>query len=62
MSNKYEYLDDMYEDYPAIEKIQKNMDPEGSLTDHRRVVEPQRNRTAKKARELVRKLKEAQDD
>ena len=60
--NKYEYLEAQYDDLPKNEKIQRSMDPEGSMTDHRRRVEPQRNRTVKKARELMRKLKEVQDE
>jgi hypothetical protein len=54
----YEHYEDMYADLPKNEKIKRSASPEGSMAEYRRAVEPQRNRTVKRARELMRKLKE----
>ena len=56
--SKWEYLDDEYETEPSFTPIRKNMLPEGSLTDHRRMVTPNRNGAYKRARELSRRIKE----
>ncbi len=60
--SKWDYLDDEFEDCDRVEKIQKSMKPEGSLTDHRRSVEPNRNGAHKRARRLARKMKETPND
>jgi hypothetical protein len=47
--NKWDYLEEEYEMYSQVEKIQKSMKPTGSLTDNRRIVEPARNAHRKRA-------------
>jgi hypothetical protein len=51
-------LDEDFEDCIGFEPIQKSRDPEGSLTDHLRSVESNRNGANKRHREARRKLKE----
>jgi hypothetical protein len=43
MKIDYDVLDDTYEALPRSVKVQKSMKPEGSLTDHRRQVKPNRD-------------------
>lgn len=56
--NKWDYLDDEYANYESFQPIRKNGDPEGSLTDNLRLVEPRRNGAHKRVREMKRRLKE----
>jgi len=56
----YDDLDDMYDNLPTYEKVQRNSDPQGSLTDHRRVVIPNRNGAHKRNIEMQRKMKYGQ--
>ena len=58
--NKYEYLNDEYENLPSVEKIQRTPDIEGTMP-HRPIEQPRR-RTIRKARELLRKLKEVHEE
>jgi hypothetical protein len=60
MSNKWEYLDEEYEEYQSWEPIRKDNSPTGSLTDNVRYVEPNRNGAHKREREYRRKFKEHQ--
>lgn len=62
MMSKWDYLDEEYEQFERVEKIQKNMSPEGSLTDNLRLIQPNRNGAHKRARKLARKLKETIND
>lgn len=48
--NKWDYLDEEYEMEPFVEKIRKNMDPEGSLTDNLRYLKPKRDGAWKRYR------------
>ena len=58
--NKYEYLEDLYDDLPRNVRIQRSPSKESEGTaDSRR---SNRDRTIKKTRELMRKLKEVQDE
>ena len=50
MSNKWEYLDEEYEEYQSWEPIRKDNSPTGSLTDNVRYVEPNRNGAHKRER------------
>lgn len=59
MNNEWDYLDDEYENFSRFEKIQCSMSPEGSLTDNRRFVTPNRNGAHKRARQSERLLKNA---
>lgn len=59
--NKWEYLEDEFEDLPRKEKIQRSMTPEGSITNFRRGVEPRMNRTKKRVREAIRRMKETHE-
>lgn len=59
---KWDYLDEEYEQFDRVEKIQKSTKPEGSLTDHLRYAEPNRNGAHKRARQAARKMKEFQDN
>lgn len=56
--NKWDYLDEEYEDYQSWEPMRKNMSMAGSLTDNLRLVEPNRNGAQKRNRELQRRMKE----
>lgn len=58
MSNKWDYLDEEYEDFVSFERIGKNTDPEGSLTDNLRIVERNRNGAHKRIRKFARQMKE----
>ena len=58
MSNKWEYLDEEYEEYQSWEPIRKDNSPTGSLTDNVRYVEPNRNGAHKRDREHRRRMKE----
>lgn len=58
MSDKWDYLDEEYEDYVSFERIGKNTDPEGSLTDNLRIVERNRNGAHKRLRKVARQMKE----
>jgi hypothetical protein len=57
---KWDYLEEEYEMYSQVEKIQKNMKPTGSLTDNLRKVEPNRNGAHKRAYKMARDLKQYQ--
>ena len=59
MSNKWEYLDEEYEEYQNWEPIRKDASPTGSLTDNLRYVEPNRNGAHKRDREHRRRMKES---
>ena len=61
MSNKWEYLDEEYEEYQSWEPIRKDYSPTGSLTDNLRYVEPNRNGAHKRDREHRRRMKEFQN-
>lgn len=54
--NKWDYLDEEYEEYQSWEPIRKNMDPMGSLTDNLRMVKSQRDGAIKRARQLKEQL------
>lgn len=56
--NKWEYLDEEYEDFQPWEPMRKNGSNVGSLTDNLRFVEPNRNGAQKRSRELQRRMKE----
>lgn len=56
--NKWDYLDEEYEEYQSWEPIRKNGSAVGSLTDNVRFVEPNRNGAHKRVRKLQRELKE----
>lgn len=56
--NKWEYLDEEYEDFQPWEPMRKNTSTVGSLTDNLRFVEPNRNGAQKRSRELQRRMKE----
>ena len=56
--NKWDYLDEEYEDLQPWEPIRKNGDAVGGLTDHIRYVEPNRNGAHKRDREWRRRIKE----
>ena len=58
VEDTYDDLDEDFEDCIGFEPIQKSRDPEGSLTDHLRSVESNRNGANKRHREARRKLKE----
>ena len=49
MSNKYEYLDEQYENMPKVQRVQSSTKPVGSLTDHLRSVKPNRDGAHKRA-------------
>jgi|LauGreDrversion4_2_1035121.scaffolds.fasta_scaffold25385_5 hypothetical protein len=53
----YDDLDDMYDNLPTYEKVQRNSDPQGSLTEHRRGVTPNRNGAHKRNIEMQRRMK-----
>ena len=57
MSNKWDYLDEEYEEYQNWEPIRKDMSALGSLTDNLRFVEPNRNGAHKRHREHQRRMK-----
>lgn len=57
--SKWDYLDEEYEMYSQVEKIQKSMKPTGSLTDNLRQVEPKRNGAHKRAYAQLRELKQS---
>ncbi len=46
--SKWDYLDEEYETYQRVEKIQKSMTPTGSVTEHLKFVEPRRNNAQKR--------------
>lgn len=56
--NKWDYLDEEYEDLQKVEKIRRGGSFEGNLTDHLRFMEPLRNGAHKRNRELQRRMKE----
>lgn len=56
--SKWDYLDEEFENMESFMPIRKSMDPEGSLTDHRRQVSPNRNGAHKRLREFKRRMKE----
>lgn len=56
--SKWDYLEEEYEMFAQVEKIQKSMKPTGSLTDNLRKVEPNRNGAHKRAYAQARQLKE----
>jgi len=56
--NKWDYLDEEYEEFQKWEPIRKNGEAVGGLTDHLRYVEPNRNGAHKRDRELNRRVKE----
>lgn len=58
--NKWDYLDEEYEEYQSWEPIRKNGDAVGGLTDNVRFVEPNRNGAHKRNREFQRRCKEYQ--
>jgi hypothetical protein len=47
----------MYDNLPTYEKVQRNSDPQGSLTEHRRGVTPNRNGAHKRNIEMQRRMK-----
>lgn len=51
-------LDEDFEEFSNFEPIHKSRDPEGSLTDHLRTVEPNRNGAHKRNRNAQRTMKE----
>lgn len=46
----YEYLDEQYGEMPSRTPIRGNTNPQGSLTDNRRIVQSQRDGAIKRAR------------
>jgi hypothetical protein len=56
--SKWDYLDEEYEEMESFTPIRKNMDPEGSLTDHYRLGAPRKNAAHKRNREFTRRMKE----
>jgi hypothetical protein len=56
--SKWDYLDEEFEMLERVEKIRKGASYEGSLTEHLRYVEPNRNGAHKRDRELQRRMKE----
>lgn len=57
MKINYDDFDDMYDDLPKYEKVQRNSNPQGSLTDNLRMVTPNRNGAHKRNIEMQRKMK-----
>lgn len=55
--NKWDYLDEEYEEFLNFEPIRKNGENVGSLTDNLREVLPKRNGAHKRVRKLQRKMK-----
>lgn len=39
----YDELDDLYDNYPSHDPMRRSTDPQGSLTDNRRKVKPNRD-------------------
>lgn len=58
MDNKWDYLDEEFEDLNSWEPIRKDGGPTGSLTDNLRFVEPNRNGAWKRKRRTERRMKE----
>lgn len=53
----YDLLDEEYGTLPVREKVQRNMNPEGSLTDNRRKVAPNRNGAYKRLRQFKEQMR-----
>jgi hypothetical protein len=60
MKINYDDFDDMYGELPKYEKVQRNQNPQGSLTDNLRMVAPNRNGAHKRNIEMQRKMKHSQ--
>ncbi len=58
MTNKWDYLDEDYEEYQSWEPIRKNANVVGALTEHLRYVEPNRNGAHKRLRQMQREMKQ----
>jgi hypothetical protein len=50
----YDDLDEMYDTMPKYEKVQRSMEPVGSLTDNRRKVKPNRDGAHKRLQDWQR--------
>ena len=61
MNNKWDFLDDDYEDHETFEPIRKSTAPEGSLTDNARFIQPRRNGAHRRVRQMQRQMKEHTD-
>lgn len=48
----YEYLDEQYDMLPSHSPIRGNTNPQGSLTDNRRIVKSQRDGAIKRLRQI----------
>lgn len=50
MNINYDYLDEQYDSLPSRTPIRGNTNPQGSLTDNRRIVQSQRDGAIKRLR------------